>query len=326
MWSSSSWYVAPHTPPSAVGNWQRPPSRSQTSRATCAGISSESGAMGGGAFRGVFTRCRRFAACSRTRSSAASSTCASVAPGSLCESASRAAPSFFTTARETVMWRRVSSAVLGSTTVDSVRAGEGESTSSVGRVRVGIEVLGWPSSTWFGSGVRSASAGTVVTTVRSGTRAIAFWREDAGRGARTALGHRRRVSGDPQRAHGAFPARRAHAWVNSGSMRQAPSSALLGARFTEVTRDARRGAVPPRPRRCLEPRHRVGTDAPAHGAAGPTIARYFAAASSPSSRERRVAASTAAMSAARKPAVSSAWTPAIVVPPGLVTWSFSFPG
>ncbi len=50
------------------------------------------------------------------------------------------------------------------------------------------------------------------------------------------------------------------------------------------------------------------------------------AAFSPSSFDRFVAASTAAMSAARNPCCSSAWTPAIDVPPGLVTWSLRRPG
>ena len=47
---------------------------------------------------------------------------------------------------------------------------------------------------------------------------------------------------------------------------------------------------------------------------------------SPSSSDRRAAASTAFITAPRIPPASSACTAAMVVPPGLVTWSFSAPG
>src|SRR5262249_19526824 len=46
----------------------------------------------------------------------------------------------------------------------------------------------------------------------------------------------------------------------------------------------------------------------------------------PRSSARRVAASTASISAPRTPARSSACSPAMVVPPGLATMSFSAPG
>src|SRR5207245_750143 len=46
----------------------------------------------------------------------------------------------------------------------------------------------------------------------------------------------------------------------------------------------------------------------------------------PSSSERLVAASTAAMSAARTPPTSIAWSPSMVVPPGDVTLSFNCAG
>src|SRR5207245_2190286 len=48
--------------------------------------------------------------------------------------------------------------------------------------------------------------------------------------------------------------------------------------------------------------------------------------SSPSSRERRVAASTAFISTLRRPPASSVCNPAMAVPPGLVTPSLSMPG
>eukprot|EP01045_Picozoa_sp_COSAG04_P030260 COSAG04_NODE_5201_length_1704_cov_4.778193_2_plen_204_part_00 len=47
---------------------------------------------------------------------------------------------------------------------------------------------------------------------------------------------------------------------------------------------------------------------------------------SPSSSDRRAAASTAFITAPRIPPASSTCTAAMVVPPGLVTWSFSAPG
>lgn len=67
----------------------------------------------------------------------------------------------------------------------------------------------------------------------------------------------------------------------------------------------------------------VGDEAELHGRLDPSRSRPAWAASS---AERSVAASTALMRAARRPPRSSACKPAMVVPPGLVTWSFSTPG
>ena len=54
----------------------------------------------------------------------------------------------------------------------------------------------------------------------------------------------------------------------------------------------------------------------------PTLPRNW----SPSSFARRVAASTASIRVVRRPPASSVCRPAMAVPPGLVTWSFSSPG
>jgi len=63
-WSISSIAVAPHTPPFASGHVHLPPSRFITSRFTRGG-----------------TDARRFSCCAMSNSSAAVSTCSSVAPG-----------------------------------------------------------------------------------------------------------------------------------------------------------------------------------------------------------------------------------------------------
>jgi hypothetical protein len=99
-WSTSSLTVEPHTPPEATGHWHLPPSRFTTSRFTFAG-----------------TEAFRFACFSMSSSSAAVSTCSSVAPGWTWPCPALAFFSKAMNAGETVTCIRVSCRVSGSTTV-----------------------------------------------------------------------------------------------------------------------------------------------------------------------------------------------------------------
>ncbi|MGA8891607.1 MAG: hypothetical protein WB493_08565 [Anaeromyxobacteraceae bacterium] len=95
-WSTWRWAVAPQIPPPARGHWHLPWSRFTTSRFTRAG-----------------TQALRLACFSRRASSAAVSTCSSVAPGWTWDCPAFAIRSSVRNSRETVMWSRLSVAVIG---------------------------------------------------------------------------------------------------------------------------------------------------------------------------------------------------------------------
>ena len=99
-WSISSLTSDPHTPPESSFHWHLPSSRLRTSRFTLGG-----------------TLARRFSCWASSRSSAASITCSSVAPGCTCDCPTLARFSFATSALDTVTWIRLTVAVSGSTTV-----------------------------------------------------------------------------------------------------------------------------------------------------------------------------------------------------------------
>jgi hypothetical protein len=101
-WSISSIAVAPQMAPSASFHWHFPSSRFTTSLFTLAG-----------------TEALRFCCFSMSASSAAASTCSSVAPGVRCDSPAFAFFSSARNSRETVMWIRLAVAVIGSTRVRS---------------------------------------------------------------------------------------------------------------------------------------------------------------------------------------------------------------
>jgi hypothetical protein len=85
-WSTSSRTLELQTPPPASGHWHFPPSRFTTSRFTFGG-----------------TQAFRFACCATSSSSAAVSTCSSVAPGCTWDCPAFALLSSLTNAGETVM-------------------------------------------------------------------------------------------------------------------------------------------------------------------------------------------------------------------------------
>ena len=99
-WSISVLISEPQTPPESRFHWHLPPSRLRTSRFTLGG-----------------TPARRFSCCASSRSSAASITCSSVAPGWTCDCPALARLSFATSALDTVTWIRLIVEVSGSTTV-----------------------------------------------------------------------------------------------------------------------------------------------------------------------------------------------------------------
>ena len=99
-WSTSSRTVAPQIPPSWVGHWHFPWSLFTTSRLTLAG-----------------TQAFRFSCFSMSNSSAAVSTCSSVAPGCTWPCPALAFLKSARNAGETVRWIRLSCFVSGSTRV-----------------------------------------------------------------------------------------------------------------------------------------------------------------------------------------------------------------
>ncbi len=109
-WSISVRASEPQIPPEASFHWHFPPSRFITSRFTRGG-----------------TEARRFACWASKRSSAASITCSSVAPGWTCDCPRRAFLSLARSSREAVRWIRLCVAVRGSTTVRDCSDRLGES-------------------------------------------------------------------------------------------------------------------------------------------------------------------------------------------------------
>ncbi len=99
-WSISVLTSEPHTPPESSFHWHLPSSRLRTSRFTFAG-----------------TEAFRFPCFSMSSSSAAGSTCSSVARGCTCDCPALAFFSKAMNAGDTVTCIRVSSRVSGSTTV-----------------------------------------------------------------------------------------------------------------------------------------------------------------------------------------------------------------
>ncbi len=92
--------MEPHIPPVASGHVHFPPSRFITSRFTRGG-----------------TEARRFSCCASKRSSAASMTSSSVAPGCTCDCPARAFRSLARSPLDTVRWIRLCVEVSGSTRV-----------------------------------------------------------------------------------------------------------------------------------------------------------------------------------------------------------------
>ena len=143
-WSTSNRTSEPHTPPEASSRWHFPPSRFHTARFTLAG-----------------TQAFRFTCFSMSSSSAAVSTCSSVAPGWtwLCP-----ALAFFSKAMnagDPVTCIRLSEGVSASTTV---RRTSGTGPAPSGWVR--SSSTGWTTTGADSTGARS---GPTVTTVLLGT-------------------------------------------------------------------------------------------------------------------------------------------------------------
>jgi hypothetical protein len=99
-WSISNLTSDPQTPPESSFHWHFPSSRVHTARFTVGG-----------------TLARRFSCCASKRSSAASNTCSSSAPGCTCDWPALALRSFPTNTLDTVRWSRLIVEVSGSTTV-----------------------------------------------------------------------------------------------------------------------------------------------------------------------------------------------------------------
>ena len=142
-WSISVRISEPHVPPFARGHVHLPPSRLRTSRFTLGG-----------------TDARRFSCCAMSNSSAAVSTCSSVAPGWTWDWPAFAFFSRATNSGETVTCIRVSVRVSGATTV---QAG---ASSTVEREHSFTFVLDGTRSADDSTDVRS---GATVTTVLRGT-------------------------------------------------------------------------------------------------------------------------------------------------------------
>jgi hypothetical protein len=151
-WSISGRTVEPQMPPSCVGHWHLPPSRLTTSRFTFAG-----------------TRAFRLACFTRRSSSAAVSTCSSVAPGCTCDWPAFAFFSSATNPGETVRWMRVAVEDSGSIWV---RGGVARGSAGSGDPSSRVELDRTPasrSSTVELACVRPGTTGTSVTTVLRGT-------------------------------------------------------------------------------------------------------------------------------------------------------------
>jgi hypothetical protein len=138
-WSTSSRTSEPQTPPEASGHWHLPSSRFTTSCFTFAG-----------------TLARRFPWWAMSSSSAAVSTCSSVAPGRTWDWPALAIFSSARNSGETVMCIRVSVAVIGCTTV-------------LGCTATGIPRSGWVRSRPTGWTMAGASTGADSIGARSGT-------------------------------------------------------------------------------------------------------------------------------------------------------------